>query len=109
MVKPRGNPVHTVAHPPLRTQIRGGSRRQMVYFVILAMLVVGFVFVAVEQWRRGLVVMGSSILLVGIARAVLPTRLVGWLAVRNRTSDLIFCLLFGVMLIATAIVARGQI
>lgn len=93
--------------PRVRTHWRGGSRRQALYFIVLLMLLVGLLLVAVNQWRKGLVVMGSSILLGGAARAVLPTRLVGWLAVRNRTSDLVFCVAFGVLLIVTAIVARG--
>ena len=92
-----------------RVRWRGGSRRQAVYFIVLAMLLVGVLLVAIDQWRKGLVVMGASILLGGVARAVLPTRLVGWLSVRNRSSDLIFCLVFGVLLVVTAIVARGQI
>lgn len=92
-----------------RPQWRGGSRRQAVYFIVLAMLGVGLLLVLVDQWRRGLVVMGASILLGGIARSVLPTRLVGWLAVRHRPSDLVFCLTFGVLLIVTAVVARGEI
>lgn len=95
--------------PRPRTPWRGGSRRQAWYFAVLAILFVGGLFILVDHWRIGLVVMGSSILLGGAARAVLPTRLVGWLAVRNRTSDLVFYWLFGVLLIVTALMARGQI
>lgn len=92
-----------------RTHWRGGSRRQAWYFAALGVLVAGGLFVLVDHWRIGLVVMGSSMLLGGTARAVLPTRLVGWLAIRNRTSDLVFYSVFGVLLIVTALMARGQI
>lgn len=90
-------------------QWRGGSRRQALYFIVLAVLAVGFVLLAVNQWRKGLVVMGTSILLGGVVRALFPARLTGWLAVRNRTSDVVFCAAFGTLLIVTAIVARGEI
>lgn len=97
------------AKPRARTQWRGGSRRQALYLIVLCMLVTGLLLVMVDQWRKGLVVMGSSILLGGVVRAVFDARVVGWLAVRNRTSDLVFCIMFGVVLIVTALVARGEI
>lgn len=89
-------------------QWRGGLRRQALYIIVWLTLLVGLVLVGVGQWRKGLLVMGTSMVLAGVVRAVLPARLTGWLAVRNRTSDLIFCLLFGAALITTAIVARGE-
>lgn len=86
---------------------RGGSRRQALYIIVWMMLVAGLVLVGLGLWRKGLLVMGSSMVLAGVVRTVLPSRLTGWLAVRNRTSDLIFCSIFGAMLIVTSIVARG--
>ena len=97
------------AEPRPSVRWRGGTRRQALYFIVLGMLAVGLLLVLFDQWRKGLVVMGTSILLGGIARAVLPTRLVGWLAVRNRSSDLVVCIALGAALIVTAVVARGEI
>ena len=97
-----------LTRPKVLTQWRGGSRRQALYIIVWTMMLVGLVLVGLGQWRRGLVVMGSSMTLAGVVRGLLPTRLTGWLAVRNRTSDVVFCLLFGTMLIVTAVVARGE-
>lgn len=106
MTAPSGSQAPT----PSRTAAswRGGLRRQAVYIIVWLTLLVGLILVGLGQWRKGLLVMGMSMVLAGVVRAVLPGRLTGWLAVRNRTSDLVFCLLFGAALIVTAIVARGQ-
>lgn len=87
---------------------RGGLRRQALYIIVWLTLLTGLILVGLGQWRKGLLVMGTSMALAGVVRALLPGRLTGWLAVRNRTSDLVFCLLFGAALITTAIVARGE-
>ena len=96
----------TGTRPKIPTQWAGGSRRQALFILVWLVLLAGLVLVGLHQWRTGLLVMGGSILLAGLARAVLPERLTGWLSVRNRTSDVVFCTLFGAALIVTAIVAR---
>ena len=87
---------------------RGGSRRQALYIIVLVMLVVGLALVGFHQWRKGLLMMGCSMALAGLVRGLLPERLTGWLAVRNRTSDIVFCTLMAVALIVTALVARDS-
>ena len=57
---------------------------------------------------KGLLMMGCSMALAGLVRGLLPERLTGWLAVRNRTSDIVFCTLMAVALIVTALVARDS-
>lgn len=94
--------------PKTVTQWRGGSRRQALYLIVWLMLLFGLVLVGLGQWRKGLVVMGGAMTLAGLVRAMLPSRLTGWLAVRNRTSDLVFCLTLGITLIVTALVARSE-
>ncbi|WP_153505394.1 DUF3017 domain-containing protein [Cumulibacter manganitolerans] len=98
----------TRPNPPVITQWRGGSLRQSLYIIVLVMLLIGLTLVGVHQWRKGLLVMGASMALAGGVRGLLPERLTGWLAVRNRTSDVVFCTLMAAALIVTALVARDS-
>ncbi len=45
--------------------------------------------VAMHYWRRGVLVCGIALLAGGFLRLVLPTRRVGVLAVRGRTTDVV--------------------
>lgn len=88
-----------------RDGLRGGSRRQAFYIAVWVIVVIGALLIAAAQWRKGLVAFAGAIYLAGVARALLPPHLVGWLAVRNRTSDVIFCVIIGTALLLAAITA----
>lgn len=93
--------------PRLSTIWRGGSRRQALYLFAWTLIVIGLVLVATEHWRRGLFVIAATVVLVGLLRATLSSRMTGWLVVRGRTSDVVFCLLFGITLAVAALLAVG--
>ncbi|WP_238439190.1 DUF3017 domain-containing protein [Frankia nepalensis] len=55
----------------------------------------GLVMVERERWRTGLFGVGTVLLVMALARLVLPARRVGALAVRGRLFDVVALLAFG--------------
>jgi hypothetical protein len=75
--------------PPLyvRRPLLAGLVRQWPLFVVIVVVGAGLALVAVEQWRRGLVVIGLALVLAALMRLLLPLPRVGFLAVRSRPVD----------------------
>jgi hypothetical protein len=98
MTRPR------TGRPPLhvRRPVVAGLVRQAPLLAVLAAVAVGLLEVAVDHWRRGLVVIGVALVAAAALRLFLPLRRVGFLAVRSRPMDVV--LLAGTGL-ALAIVA----
>ena len=78
-----------MTRPPLhlRRPFLAGLLRQLPLFAVLVAVAVGLGMVAVEHWRRGLLVVGLALVGAGLLRLVLPVRRVGFLAVRSRPVD----------------------
>lgn len=78
--------------------------------VVLAGFTIGVGAVGRHYWRKGLFVVGLSLLLGGFLRLVLPTRRAGALAVRGRMTDVVTLAAFGagvVLLAALVPVSEG--
>jgi hypothetical protein len=75
--------------PPLyvRRPLVAGLVRQWALFLVIIAVGIGLALVAVEQWRRGLVVVGLAMVGAALMRLLLPLPRVGFLAVRSRPVD----------------------
>ena len=91
------------SRPPLyvRRPLLAGLVRQAPLLAVLVAVGVGLLVVTFDHWRRGLVVIGLSLVAAGALRLFLPVRRVGFLAVRSRPMDVV--LLAGTGLVLTAI------
>jgi hypothetical protein len=91
--------------PPLRRpQTIGGA----LYFVVVALTVVGLVVVAVSSWRRGVTFIGAGLLLAALARALLGEYDAGMLRVRRRWFDVLVLAFTGFVLIFLASTIPNQ-
>jgi hypothetical protein len=70
--------------------------REFLLTVALVGVMIGMIIVVVEaHWRQGLFGVGVVLLVLALARLVLPARLVGMLAVRGRLFDTVTLLALG--------------
>jgi TRAP-type mannitol/chloroaromatic compound transport system permease large subunit len=97
---------------PAQAARRGSAGKTTIVSVVpfLAVLVValGGIYIA---WQKGSsgggvggVVAGTAMLAAAVARLMLPTRMVGLLAVRKRANDVVTLAIFGVGLIVAGLV-----
>jgi hypothetical protein len=85
---------------------RSGRLREWPFAVVVATALVGlFVVAELDRFRRGSVVFAGAFGLAGLLRLLLPTRVVGLLAVRSRVFDLLAysALAVGIAVLAIAI------
>jgi hypothetical protein len=70
---------------------------QFAFLAVLIVLASAFVYLVVDSHRTGRVagLFAASMLLAGVLRAALPTRHVGFLAVRSRWVDVLLYLALG--------------
>jgi hypothetical protein len=89
--------------PPLyvRRPFLAGLLRQLPLLAVLVTVGIGLLLVAVDHWRRGLVVIGLTLVVAAVLRLLLPVRRVGFLAVRSRPMDVV--LLAGTGLVLTVV------
>jgi hypothetical protein len=89
--------------PPLyvRRPLLAGLLRQLPLLAVLVTVGIGLLLVAVDHWRRGLVVIGLTLVVAAVLRLLLPVRRVGFLAVRSRPMDVV--LLAGTGLVLTVV------
>ena len=80
-----------------------GVLRQLPLFAVLVAVGVGLGMVALEHWRRGLVVVGVSLMVAALLRLLLPVRRVGFLAVRSRPIDVVLLAGVGAAVVAVAL------
>ncbi|MGY1832556.1 DUF3017 domain-containing protein [Geodermatophilus sp. SYSU D01180] len=99
-----------MTRPPLylRRPFLAGLLRQLPLFAVLVVVAVGLGMVALEHWRRGLLVVGLALVGAAVLRLVLPVRRVGFLAVRSRPVDVVLMAGAGVALSALALVVPGS-
>jgi hypothetical protein len=99
-----------MSRPPLYTRrpFLAGLLRQLPLFAVLVAVAVGLAMVALEHWRRGLLVVGLALVGAGVLRLVLPVRRVGFLAVRSRPVDVVLLAGTGVLLSALTLAVPGD-
>jgi hypothetical protein len=92
-----------MTRPPLyvRRPFVAGLVRQLPLLAVLIAVGIGLLLITFEHWRRGLVVIGITLVAAGVLRLLLPVRRVGFLAVRSRPVDVV--LLTGAGLALTVI------
>ncbi|MFD2090275.1 DUF3017 domain-containing protein [Blastococcus deserti] len=92
-----------MTRPPLyvRRPFLAGLLRQLPLLAVLVTVGTGLLLVTFDHWRRGLVVIGLTLVVAGVLRLLLPVRRVGFLAVRSRPTDVV--LLTGAGLALTVI------
>ncbi len=82
----------------------GMLQRQWPFILVAAGVVAGLVVVLVfDRFRRGTVLLATSVVLGAWLRALLPTDRVGVLAVRGRVFDVVTLLVLGVGLTVLAL------
>jgi hypothetical protein len=95
--------------PPLYTRrpFVAGLLRQLPLLAVLATVAVGLLLVALDHWRKGLVVVGLALLAAALIRLLLPLRRVGFLAVRSRPIDVVLTGGAGLLLTIIALAVPG--
>ena len=99
--RPFPDPEHSIA--PRKPRTIGGA----VYLTVLAATGTGLLLVAAGPWRLGLLLMGASLMLAGLARLVLRNDAAGMLGARSKLVDVITLLGLGTAVCAIAIALRG--
>lgn len=74
----------------------------LVYLVLLATVLTGLAVVVHSDWRTGIRIMGSALLVAALVRIVLPRRDAGMLAVRHKAIDAVVLVTLGVALVFLA-------
>jgi DUF3017 family protein len=99
-----------MSRPPLHTRrpFLAGLLRQLPLFAVLVAVAVGLGMVALEHWRRGLVVVGLALVGAAVLRLVLPVRRVGFLAVRSRPVDVVLMAGAGVAMSVLALLVSDS-
>jgi hypothetical protein len=103
MTRPQGS------RPPLyvRRPVLAGLVRQAPLLAVLVAVGIGLLEVAVDHWRRGLIVIGVTLVAAGALRLFLPVRRVGFLAVRSRPMDVVLLAGTGLVLAIVALSIAG--
>ena len=98
-----------MTRPPLylRRPFLAGLLRQLPLLAVLVVVAVGLGMVAIEHWRRGLLVVGLALVGAGLLRLVLPVRRAGFLAVRSRPIDVVLLAGTGLALTGIALAIPG--
>ncbi|MGX5656264.1 DUF3017 domain-containing protein [Geodermatophilus nigrescens] len=99
-----------MSRPPLYTRrpFLAGLLRQLPLFAVLVAVAVGLGMVALEHWRRGLLVVGLALVGAAVLRLVLPVRRVGFLAVRSRPVDVVLMAGAGVAVTVLSVLVPGS-
>ncbi|MCK9896897.1 DUF3017 domain-containing protein, partial [Frankia sp. AgB32] len=82
-----------------RPGLIGWLRREAVFAAVLVGVFAGFVLVSEDRWRRGLLTVGTMLILAGLARLALPARRAGLLVVRGRLFDTVLLLGLGAAIV----------
>ncbi len=95
--------------PPLyvRRPFLAGLVRQLPLLAVLLSVGAGLLVVTVGYWRRGLVVIGVTLVVAAVLRLLLPARRVGFLAVRSRAVDVVLLAACGLALAVIALMIPG--
>jgi hypothetical protein len=98
-----------MTRPPLyvRRPFLAGLLRQLPLLAVLIAVGVGLLLVAFDHWRKGLIVVGVTLLAGAVLRLLLPERRVGFLAVRSRPIDVVLMAGTGLVLTVIAVAIAG--
>jgi Protein of unknown function (DUF3017) len=78
--------------------------------VVLAIAAIGLLRVATANWREGAVLLGGSLLVAAVLRAVLPLDRAGMLAIRSRVIDVLSYRGLGLAVVLLALtITRGSL
>ena len=78
--------------------------------VVLAIAAIGLLRVATANWREGAVLLGGSLLVGAVLRAVLPLERAGMLAIRSRAIDVLSYTGLGLAVVLLALtITRGSL
>nr|WP_076477427.1 DUF3017 domain-containing protein [Williamsia sterculiae] len=82
---------------------------QLPFLLVIVLVAIAAVFLMVERWRRGAVILGSAALVASLLRALLPSSRVGLLQVRTRMTDVVMTAAVGITILwlATSIDPLG--
>ena len=80
----------------------------MLYLAVLAIAAAGLILVATYDWRLGVTVLGSGLLLAALGRVVLSDFESGMLRVRNKAFDFVALSGLGALMIVLALVIPNQ-
>ncbi|MTD14275.1 DUF3017 domain-containing protein [Nakamurella sp. YIM 132087] len=72
--------------------------------LVLLAVAAGLALIATDHWRRGAATLGGAAALAAVFRLVLPEQLIGVLAIRSKTFDVVFALALAALM--TFLVAR---
>jgi hypothetical protein len=99
----------SMTRPPLyvRRPFLAGLIRQLPLLAVLIAVGVGLLLVAFDHWRKGLIVVGVTLLAGAVLRLLLPERRVGFLAVRSRPIDVVLMAGTGLVLTVIAVAIAG--
>lgn len=75
--------------------------------LVLVFFLIGVGLVAARHWRRGSVMIGGAWLLAGLLRLVLPERIAGLLAVRERWFDVALAAGAGTTIMVLGMIVPG--
>jgi hypothetical protein len=92
----------------VRRPLLAGLVRQWPLFVVLLGVAAGLVMVALDHWRRGLVVVGLALVVAALFRLLLPLPRLGFLAVRSRTMDVALTAGAGLTIAVIALTLPGS-
>jgi hypothetical protein len=70
--------------------------------MVLLIAGLGMAWMMAEHWRQGTALIGGSLLVAGVSRALLPEDRAGLLAVRSQGVDVLCYLGFGVLVVVLA-------
>ena len=90
---------HDVNQPASRVP-RNLQMLSVIFFLVA--IIAGAVLILTEHWRRGTLTVGAGMLWLGLIRWWVDSKILGVFAVRSRRFDSAFCLIVGVLLLATA-------
>ena len=77
---------------------------------MLAIAAIGLLRVATANWREGAVLLGGSLLVAAVLRAVLPLERAGLLAIRSRVVDILSYSGLGLAVVLLALtITRGSL
>jgi hypothetical protein len=95
----------STTRPPLyvRRPFLAGLLRQLPLLAVLVTVGIGLLLVTFDHWRRGLVVIGLTLVVAALLRLLLPVRRVGFLAVRSRPVDVVLLAGAGLALTVVAL------
>jgi hypothetical protein len=92
----------------VRRPLIAGLVRQWPLLLVIVWVGVGLAMVALDHWRRGLVVVGLALVAAALFRLLLPLPRLGFLAVRGRTLDVALTAGAGLTIAVLALTLPGD-